>query len=1239
MSATTWDISSSRVIEASAGTGKTFTIETLVCRLVAEEGMDISQLLVTTYTEAAAAELRDRIRRRLAVVASALRGNGTDTLVSEWHSSGASLHAMKSLVDAALHNLDRATISTIHGFCTRTLRELPFESGADIGRTLVQDATHVEESALADAWAAVVADLPADELAVLEKQLAPEAALKLVAAALAHPDLPLEPTPAQTPVPSGDWLKVALAEAQAVITGLALGAAVEWMMSVRKVTKVFRALSEPEQAATLGAAWARMNAQLCVLADEGPEKCEGAVLAKHSAHTAEVRQRFDRLLRLHGELGSLLDAFALSIRVRLADVARRSAFARKQRERTLTFDDMLHDVRRALDGPSAGALVAAMRQRYRAVLVDEFQDTDRVQCEIFQKLFGGPGARIYFIGDPKQSIYLFRGADLDAYVAATRPPAFVGERSELDTSYRTDRPLLDAVQALVECEPGGPLAGAVGDMPRVAVPRLHAHHATSRLHDKTGHGVSGVRVLHAAGDPPESDGTAPSLLVGSVYARVAEGVRAELASGLTIPDPHSGIRRAVMPGDIAILFKNNRNLERMQEELRQRGIASVLRSRMTVWESEEAQALERILCAIGSPERLSVRRAAACTEFAGFNSQEVRNLGKQDSDPCVGHLTDWLLNLARELEMHGPVPMVRQMLDVRCVPDREPARLRLLSRAGGERSVSNVQHVAELLSGYWRNGVRSAGELAARMVAARAEGAGDREAGDATLQRVESDDGGAVTLLTLHRSKGLEWPIVWLPAYCVGKWDARVDPQEAFPATVNGRRVLAVGGPAQRSAVDDRYAEEHRQAFRLLYVALTRARHRCNLVWGSSHQQANKQSPLAVLFHGRSADSMEAAVSQAETALQQPNVLVADLAAYADRARHDGLEGAVEVTPLPERHVRQWKSSRAPASLANAREVTRALPLAQRTTSFTGLTRGAHEFRAAMDAAEEPRVRSDDAARDETAASRADAATPLMARSVLPAGPAYGDLVHRILETGLPTIREESFVQLVEEACSQVSMPGDARALALGLRSVSEQRLLAGTERGVDTGTASLQDLVAGTWRAELSYLLPAGRPATDRHAECRVSVARLAKTFESGDAIAQRYAEHARKLTAPEFRGHLVGFIDLICQHSEKWYVLDYKTNALGMSALDFSPPRLEVAMMESHYVLQYHLYALAIHRWLRTRIPNYDYDRHFGGALYLFVRPMGRDRPAGSGVFADRPSRTLITALDALFAGEGAP
>jgi exodeoxyribonuclease V beta subunit len=1239
MSATTWDLSSSRVIEASAGTGKTFTIETLVCRLVAEGGMDISQLLVTTYTDAAAAELRDRIRRRLAVVASALRGSGSDALVSEWQKAGAPLEAMKGLVDAALHNLDRACISTIHSFCRKTLGELPFESGADIGRTLVQDAAQVEESALADAWAAVVADLPADQLAVLDHAVTPEVALKLVATVLAHPDLPIEPSQAESTVPSGDWLKAAVAEAEEVISALGLGAVADWMQASRKVTKAFRALVEPQQDATLGAKWARMKALLDVLATEGAEKCESAVPAKHSAHKREILQKFERLLRLRADLLSRFDAFALCVRVQLAEFARRSAVARKQRERTLTFDDMLHDVRRALDGPSAGALVAAMRHRYRAVLVDEFQDTDRVQSEIFKKLFGGEGARIYFIGDPKQSIYLFRGADLDAYMAATRPPAFVGERSDLGKSYRTDRPLLDAVQALVEFEEGGPLAGIVGDMPDVAAPRLAAHHQESRLHDRQGKGVSAVRVLHTADDAPEAGGTAPRLRAGVLYARVAEGVREELSAGLTIPDPRTGLRRPVVPGDIAILFLGNRDLERMQEELRQRGIASVLRSRMTVWESQEAQDLERILCAIGSPERLSLRRAAACTEFAGFHSEEVRDLGKQDSDPCIGHLTEWLLSVGRELEMHGPVPMVRHMLDVRCTPEREPARLRLLSRAGGERSVSNAQHVAELLSGYWRSGVRSASELAARIAAARGDGASDSEQNKSILQRVESDDGGAVTLLTLHRSKGLEWPIVWVPAYCVGKWMPKDDRSGAFPTTVGGRRVLAVGGPAHQQAGDALCDEERRQSFRLLYVALTRARHRCNLVWGPTYQQANKRTPLAALFHGRAANSMEDAELQAGIALRNPASVVADLDAYAQRARSDGLEGVVEVTPLPGRLVTQWKSVQPSTVLSNARVLARALPSAERTTSFTGLTRGAHEHRSAMDAAEEPRVRSDDAARDETAAAHADAAMPLMARSVLPAGPAYGDLVHRILETGLWTIQTESFVQLVESACRQVSMPGDAKALALGLRSVSEQRLLAGMERGVDTGAASLQDLVAGTWRAELSYLLPAGRRATGQGAERRVSVADLARVFEGGDAVAQRYAEHARNLTAPEFRGHLVGFIDLICQHQEKWYVLDYKTNALGVSAEEFSPKRLEVAMMESHYVLQYHLYALAIHRWLRTRIPNYDYDRHFGGALYLFVRPMGRDRPAGSGVFADRPSRALIGALDALIAGEGAP
>jgi exodeoxyribonuclease V beta subunit len=344
----------------------------------------------------------------------------------------------------------------------------------------------------------------------------------------------------------------------------------------------------------------------------------------------------------------------------------------------------------------------------------------------------------------------------------------------------------------------------------------------------------------------------------------------------------------------------------------------------------------------------------------------------------------------------------------------------------------------------------------------------------------------------------------------------------------------------------------------------------------------------------------------------------------------------VVLDELPQPTRARWTREGARAALEPARALAAPIPAAARTTSFSGLTRAAH------DAAQETRVRTDDAQGGEAAAAERSEEAPLLARAVLPAGPAWGDLVHRIFEGGLARISTPAFEALVARECAAAAFPCDPATLAAGLRSVARQPLAqdaaaarAGSEVAEEARAhewlagATLETLGAGRMRAELEYLLPIG--AATRPMTLRAVAAALAQ----GGAAARRYAPVAAGLGPEALHGHLVGFMDLVAEHRGRWWVLDYKTNALGAALDAYRPEALEDAMVSSHYVLQYHLYALALHRWLRVRLPGYEYERHFGGAAYTFVRAMGERRPAGSGVFVDRPSERVMAALDAAFEG----
>lgn len=1233
--AETWPLGPHRVVEASAGSGKTFTITTLVCRLVAEEGVPISRILVSTYTNATAAELRERVVERMRALLRELEGGAArDPLAKAWRERGAALDELRARLQSAVRDFDEATITTIHGFCQGVLRELPFESGSDAGRTLSGDGEALLQGATADAWAC----LGEDDLEVIDAREAVEVARE----ACAHSRLPLVPTAHEVQGARAE-LRSALEDLRGVIPRPG-GALVAMLNKGRNSTKALARMvawvegqaGEQDRAPTVQD-WLECVADCCT----------GSTLTKavNKAHAAqiEVFESLEARLRAAGEaIERAYDGVQAAARVRVATTARASASARKARERVMTFDDLLQDVHAALHSPQGEALAKELRARYSVALVDEFQDTDREQCEIFERIFvapeaagaaeahatagarTAPEARLTVVGDPKQSIYLFRGADMGAYLRATTPPRFRGERSGLDSNYRTDRALLDAVQAMLEVEPDGPLGGDMGDMPGVRLHRPRAVHEAARLHERTGEPASGLW-LHVPAEVCEpadegGDREPPELDSKEVWHAVATEVRRELCAGLRLQDGDR--EREVTPGDVAVLVRSNTNALRVQRALRAQGVPASVRTRISVWNSDEAIELARMLEAMASPGSLRARLAAGATRVGGCTASVLR---APESDRAVA-FADWVTELRAELDARGPVPCVRRMLDSAPAGGEAPM-VRLLAQAGGERAVTNLLHLAELLGGLWRGGVRSADELAAAMASRRGRADVDEVAAHELQQRIETD-GSAVQVVTAHSAKGLQWPIVWVATDCAVAKAERA--AVALVCDEGDQRVLALGGEALARAREQYAAESAREQIRLLYVALTRAENRCHVVWGRAYREGNGGSATAALLHGRKAASRAEAEVAGKDALSSVDRMRADLQDLCERAQQGGLHGTVRLAPLADWERGRWTPRRAEVELAPARTLQAALPAGARTTSFTGLASGIGAHAGAWDSGGAGRrLRSDDAQAGESAAARADGEAPLLSREALPAGPAYGDLVHRVVEEGIRVLDGEALAALAARVVAADGARVDAAVLASGLRSVARQRLLAGEVRGVDVGAATLAGLVRGRLRTELEYLLPVG--ARGRPAAMRA----VAEAFERGGEIARRYAGVAAAMGGVEFHGHLTGFIDLVCEHEGRWYVLDYKTNALGADLRAFEPERLDEAMIEHHYVLQYHLYTLAVHRWLRARMPGYDYERHMGGAMYLFVRAMGESRPAGAGVFADRPSWAVVQALDSAFEG----
>jgi len=1076
---TTFDVcgplpSGTTLLEASAGTGKTFTVAALVTRYVAEGHATLDQLLVITFGRAASQELRDRVRGQLVTAHQALisgDAGDSDLLRCLLACDGEERERRRVRLRDAVADFDAATIATTHQFCQLVLRSLGVAGDSDAGATLVES--------LDDLVIEVVDDLYLSRFGRLRER---------------------------PPFGRDDALALA-----------------------RKV------VGDPQ-----------------------------AVLAPGTEETGAARVDFATAVR--------------------AEVERR-----KRRLGILSYDDLLSRLADALQDADSAARVR-MRERWRIVLVDEFQDTDPVQWQVLSRAFGadGEGRAMVLIGDPKQAIYAFRGGDVATYLAAARTATTT---ATLGTNWRSDADLLARLQTVL----GG---AALGD-PAIVVHDVEAHHPGTRLVGAPHPEPFRIRRVPRAGFRLKRGQIAAAEARAFIADDLAGDVAELLASEAIWCD------RPVRAGDLAVLVATRDQGSLVQQALQGRGIAAVVQGGGDVFLTPAGDDWLALLTALESPHRSPLVRAAALTAFLGHDVAGLDAGGEALTASVADTLRGWGLLL----RSRGVAALVE-------AAEERGLTARVLGQVDGERLLTDLRHLGQLLHD---TALRERLGLTALLAWFREErsraGSGDRP------RRLDSD-AAAVQIVTVHASKGLEYPVVYLPfAYQRFEFDVDV----ALFHDADGTRTLDVTG---RHAAEHR-AEESGEDLRRLYVAATRAQSQLVAWWAPTANTGI--GGLHRLLFGRQPGTRDV------PALQEVG--------SDDYAEH--VLGLIQQLGGPHAEVAVVSAATPPeasgaAAALAVRTFDRTVDADWRRTSYSALIRveeGAH----VSSEPEETGTDDEPAADDATVAALAEQGGPLDAvvspMAELPAGADFGTLVHAVLEHADPEagdLEAELRRHVVEQLrFAPVGVDPDTLAAALVPLHHTPLGPLA---PGVTLGQIPLRDRLR-----ELDFELPLTGGDTRAAGRAEVLLRDVAPLLRAhlpaGDPLAP-YAERlARPLLGDQpLKGYLSGSVDVVLRVSDRFLVVDYKTNFLGASAADYTD--LAAAMLHSHYPLQALLYTVVVHRYLRWRLPGYDPATHLGGVLYLYVRGMcGPETPLvdghPAGVFSWQPPAALVTALSDLLDG----
>ena len=1161
------------VIEASAGTGKTYSISHLVARMILDGTVSsIRDILLVTFTNDAAGELAERTRKVLEQL------DADPTLYEVTKSPG--IHRLRTdealdfdnnrgRIRQALRDADLLNVSTIHAFCQSILQTEGSLCGLPSMPELIPNADEFIDEAVYDLWLQKIAPNPLDAAVLQAAKTTPEENrnfLKL--------SLPLEKfKPVPTPIPFSNVLN-SLRGYPAQFTDEICDELSGIFGQVHTWTK-----EAPGQAMALGYAKALkgdldcLSAEFLVACAKLKNAAEWINGTKHKALKAQAVA--SRAVDLCKKVADILSqsgwAWLNESSAIIKDLLNRTLAANRQ----ITYDGLVETVHKALSNPDHGlALAEKIRSRYKVALIDESQDTDSRQLEIFEKIFlGSANHSLVLIGDPKQAIYGFRGADVNTYLKARNRAVTQSAEDGTDRvfslteTYRAPQKLVDAVNALFR-RPHSLLKDGLEFTPAVsAIPD-----AQLQIPDENPDARLEVWIAPDAGDEYSDKRKRLTRISGGVATKIVR----ILNSGAVIVSKDKS--KKVEPSDFAVLVSKHEQAEAICTALRERGIPAIQSGGQDIMATDEAAEVLAILRAVNEPRKSTLRNAALTTRLLGRTSADLASLNANPTEQ------DRLLNEFIAWEGHwqtrGLVSLLAK-IDV-----DESITEKLASNEQGERRITNLRHIVEILSGFAAESGGKPNEVI-RWLAQEIQRTKNRADLDERQLRLESDEE-AVKVVTMHAAKGLEYNLV----FCPFLWDAseRKGIQKLNRATdIPVITDMSLADDATKLSIARADLEDR---LRLAYVAVTRAKVKAWIyggeICGSSHRP--KASALDWIFRTEDFPGFEGWKTSAEGGGRgnrhiQGLACIAALPDAGDVIAHKNPPDSSDDCFHPENEEEtDFKFVEAPSIN----------PIVWRVTSFSQLTR---EKNAKGDASKPPSEESGDASQS----------TPNRF-AALRGGAALGTAVHDLLETwdfgSVPdaAVLEKHFSGYSLGKGYEDITPASADMLG-HLREALLPRMDCSVEEACRTPKTS-----------EWQFHLPA---------KSGFSVSKIAKVFrDHGD---DEYAVCLESLGSDALEGFLQGFIDKIAAHGSAYGVIDWKTNKLSA----YDQQSLRDAARASHYWLQTHLYLVALKRYLG---PQAD----IRGAWLVYLR--GIQRGTANSILHIQPSDALLQGLDQLFTSPNA-
>ncbi|PPD29716.1 MAG: exodeoxyribonuclease V subunit beta [Methylomonas sp.] len=1208
-----------------------------------------ADILVVTFTDAATKELRERIRARLTQAAAYFREKldvndafllrlRADYPAEQWP-------ACAYRLELAANWMDEAAIYTIHGWSNRMLQQHAFDSGSLFKQEVDTDDQELLNQVVRDYWRQFFYPLSATAcLAVYQLASSPEQLTKIIKPLLFETEAQgLAFTENNLAQAFGDW-----EHWQTQRMALENQARQRW---TDNLTSLHDLLTEASEKGWLNgnqyrkasfslklqelAAWASGDSlELDALAKFGQQKLQAGLTKTHQDKAAQFAtaafQAIDALVE-HG-----------STEINIADIITRHAIQwmrqgydnEKQRIARMTFDDMLNRLDQALQGKNADQLAATIVKQYPIALIDEFQDTDPVQYRIFARLYPANeehNPACFMIGDPKQAIYSFRGGDIFTYLKAHQ--ATQGRHYTLNTNFRSTQALVQAVNQVFKQAETQQAAGAF------CFKNAHDNPLPFHAVDAKGRNEIWLDTLQPAAALTIWQMSSDSPIGMPDYRRqMADATASEIVRLLQSADQkHTGFQnpsgdiRPLQPADIAILVRSSNEAKAMRAALASRNLRSVyLSERESIFASPEAADLLIWLNALAAPRDERKVRAALSTSTLGWSHAQLRQLTWDE--PAWEQQLERFISYQQRWQRDGILPTLRQLMSDYALP----ARLKLA--LDGERRLTNLLHLAELLQ---KASSHLEGEPA--LIRYLAETIASDQNAEESVIRLESD-ANLIKIVTIHKSKGLEYPLVFLPFICsFREVGGRNNPYYRYHDT-DFNLSIDLSKSDQIKAISDK--ERLQEDLRLLYVALTRAQFACWLgiapiKIGNSKQSQLEKSAIGYILGWQAGTASSELTNQLNQLTRPLNTVrlyalqgaepVEGHAAGFDKLSPNGIPktnrtglikadcAAIVITNFPEISESLYQPAQLALSLDAARVSTARISDNWWIASYSALSTDESTRSSIPEPATEAENFSEDKHGDETDLKPLPATPVATGIHALPRGADPGVLVHELFEQcaqhGFQIIatQPDTVQTLIAKLFKHPRWDTHRDTLQDYLQHWLGMPLL-------QNSPISLARLSTGQYQAEMEFLLGADK----------VDVQLI------DELVCQHtFGGHARpRLQPKQINGLLKGFIDLVFMHEGQYFVVDYKFNALGNHDDSYQPDHLRRAMLDKRYDLQAVLYLLALHRLLKSRLgDNYDYDQHIGGFVYLFLRGA---KTATAGRVSNKPPLILIESLDALFNGQ---